>query len=55
MCDRYNIPRVDSFEMLIPAVQEMLRLKGMALDKQGNLREGELEVEEPEMAEGEQW
>tara|TARA_R110002003_G_scaffold572_9_gene20532 strand:+ start:411 stop:1292 length:882 start_codon:yes stop_codon:yes gene_type:complete len=55
VCDRYNIPRVDSFENLIPAVQDFLRMKGMVLDEQGNLLEGELQIEEPEMAEGKQW
>ncbi|KAF2818161.1 hypothetical protein CC86DRAFT_239237, partial [Ophiobolus disseminans] len=37
VCDRYNIPRVDSFEMLIPAVEEFLRMKSTVLDERDNL------------------
>jgi hypothetical protein len=48
VCDRYNIPRVDSFESLIPAVTEFLEIKGMALN-------GESKHPEPEMAEAKQW
>ena len=48
VCDRYNIPRVDSFENLIPAVTEFLQIKGMVLD-------GDSKHSEPEMAEGKQW
>jgi hypothetical protein len=55
VCDRYNIPRVDSFEMLIPAVEEFLAIKGMVLDKNGNLEKGDVKPTELEMAEGKQW
>jgi len=37
VCDRYAIPVVDTFAALAPAVETMLREKGMRLDADGNL------------------
>lgn len=37
VCDRYGIPVVDSFAALAPAVEAMLRDKGMRLDAAGDL------------------
>jgi hypothetical protein len=48
VCERYNIPFVRSFEMLVPAVKEMLERKGMQLDKDGNLVGGNHREHQPE-------
>jgi hypothetical protein len=37
VCERYNIPYVESFGELVPAVTRMLGEKGMQLDENGNL------------------
>lgn len=55
VCDRYNIPRVDNFASLIPAVKEFLERKGMKLDGEGNLDENYIKPEETEEFKREQW
>jgi hypothetical protein len=61
VCDRYDIPFVQSFEKLVPAVKEMLKIKGMELDKDGNLTgdnirsEQPAEFKAPEMATEKKW
>lgn len=37
VCDRYNIPFVETFEDLVPAIKSMLEEKGMKLDENGDL------------------
>lgn len=37
VCQRYDIPLVHSFAELVPAVEAMLKSKGMELDNNGNL------------------
>lgn len=37
VCDRYNIPFVETFEDLVPAIKNMLEEKGMKLDENGDL------------------
>ena len=39
VCERYNIPFVEKFEDLVPAIKNMLHEKGMRLDENGNLIE----------------
>lgn len=36
-CNRYNIPRVNNFKSLVPAIREMLERKGMGLGQDGNV------------------
>lgn len=36
VCERYNIPYVSSFEKLVPALKEFMRMKGLRLDGEGN-------------------
>ena len=37
VCERYNIPFVETFQDLVPAVKKMLVEKGMKLDENGDL------------------
>jgi hypothetical protein len=37
VCERYNIPYVESFAKLVPEVTKMLSEKGMQLDGNGDL------------------
>lgn len=37
VCERYNIPFVESFAQLVPAIKGMLTEKGMRLDERGDL------------------
>ncbi|XPS79227.1 hypothetical protein M3J09_011213 [Ascochyta lentis] len=37
VCERYNIPFVETFEDLVPAIKNMLEEKGMKLDENGDL------------------
>lgn len=36
-CERYDVPMVESFAELVPAVRDMLHAKGMRLDENGDL------------------
>jgi hypothetical protein len=36
VCERYNIPYVQSYDKLIPALKEFMKLKGLDLDENNN-------------------
>ncbi|KAH8622827.1 hypothetical protein IG631_22576 [Alternaria alternata] len=37
VCERYDVPRAESFEELVPLVEKTLKKKGMELDDKGDL------------------
>ncbi|KAI8935897.1 hypothetical protein NX059_012565 [Plenodomus lindquistii] len=47
VCDRYNIPVVNTFAELVPAIEKMLVEKGMQLDQNGDLIGENKHIEKP--------